>query len=491
MTAVRSTQDLADNLRLPAGLETNTIEKLFVVEGATESPRESITQAPNTIKAPVPALPQVAAEPALAQPVQPLFRQEVIESRRTQWLGTVLLTPKNSDRYFSWFAGLCIVAILGLLFFASYTRSQRVTGWLVPDKGMVRVVAPRSGIITKLHVRDGQPVSKDEPLATLNNGLRSASLGDTQSEVLSGINSRRDSYLAELALIDPEFTARQSALRKLITALRQEEKSVAGEITIQQTQVELSGRTKDRMAQARATGLVTANNFELAETSYIDNARALYSLKRNRSTIQRQIVAQESELELLPVQTERRRAELVRQIAALDQDLAVAESQREVIVYASTAGDVTGVRIEQGSSVDPSTSMLSIVPDGSLLQAHLFVPSVAVGFIQAGQQVKLRYRAFPYQKFGHHEGVISNVSLSSVNPNELGASMTGLTALLPQNEPVYIVTVDLARQSVTAYGDQIPLQAGMQLQADIQIETRRLIEWVLDPLYTVIGRSGA
>ena len=45
-------------------------------------------------------------------------------------------------------------------------------------------------------------------------------------------------------------------------------------------------------------------------------------------------------------------------------------------------------------------------------------------------------------------------------------------------------------QTITAYGEAIPLQSGMQLEADIQIETRSLIEWVFDPLYTLIGRAG-
>jgi membrane fusion protein len=32
------------------------------------------------------------------------------------------------------------------------------------------------------------------------------------------------------------------------------------------------------------------------------------------------------------------------------------------------------------------------------------------------------------------------------------------------------------------------LQPGMQLEADVELETRRLFEWVLEPLYTITGR---
>ena len=55
-------------------------------------------------------------------------------------------------------------------------------------------------------------------------------------------------------------------------------------------------------------------------------------------------------------------------------------------------------------------------------------------------------------------------------------------------EPVYRVTVRLPRQAVQAYGQAMPLQAGMVLDADIRIDRRRLIEWVFDPLLSITGR---
>jgi membrane fusion protein len=48
--------------------------------------------------------------------------------------------------------------------------------------------------------------------------------------------------------------------------------------------------------------------------------------------------------------------------------------------------------------------------------------------------------------------------------------------------------VKLDRQSVTAYGTEHRLQSGGALEASIVLETRRLYEWVLEPLYTITGR---
>jgi membrane fusion protein len=40
---------------------------------------------------------------------------------------------------------------------------------------------------------------------------------------------------------------------------------------------------------------------------------------------------------------------------------------------------------------------------------------------------------------------------------------------------------------VIAYGEAVPLQPGMQLEADVLMGTRRLYQWVLDPLHSLTG----
>jgi membrane fusion protein len=129
---------------------------------------------------------------------------------------------------------------------------------------------------------------------------------------------------------------------------------------------------------------------------------------------------------------------------------------------------------------------MTLVPAGAELEARLHGPSRAIGFVRPGQRVRLRYEAFPYQKFGQYEGAVKSVSRSTVGPAELGGSDGAQPGPVP-GEPVYRVTVELARQTATAYGEEVPLQPGMRLEADVLIETRRVYRWVLDPLYSLTG----
>ena len=56
------------------------------------------------------------------------------------------------------------------------------------------------------------------------------------------------------------------------------------------------------------------------------------------------------------------------------------------------------------------------------------------------------------------------------------------------SEPLYLISVALESQSITAYGVDQPLQAGMLLEADVLQERRRLYEWVLEPLLSITGK---
>lgn len=129
--------------------------------------------------------------------------------------------------------------------------------------------------------------------------------------------------------------------------------------------------------------------------------------------------------------------------------------------------------------------LLSLLPEDSELQAQLLVPSRAIGFVEPGNTVLLRYQAYPYQKFGHHIGRVLRVSRSAVNAG--GSTSTGSGQA---SEPYYRVLVALDAQTVTAYGKSEALRPGMLVEADILSERRKLYEWLLEPLYSLRGTVG-
>jgi membrane fusion protein len=159
----------------------------------------------------------------------------------------------------------------------------------------------------------------------------------------------------------------------------------------------------------------------------------------------------------------------------VEQRIAEASGRRAYVVRAPIAGRVSALQATVGQPADPRRLQLSIVPEGGTLQAELFVPTRAVGFVRTGQEVRILYDAFSYQHFGTHRGRIVRVSQTILTPGDA----TGPVALA---EPAYRVTATLERQTVDAQGEAMPLQPDMLLRADIILDRRPIMEWILGPL---------
>lgn len=389
---------------------------------------------------------------------------------------------------FAVFAASAAGAVLALLVFAEFTRTARISGWLMPDQGLLRIVAPLQGVISQLHVQEGAQVRKGQPLLVLSTELQSEAVGATREEIVRRLMSRRDSLIAERDLQHRLHLQELADLKSRIETLEKEQESLERERDLQRARLALAEETERRQRRLRADGVVPVQRLEQAQKERIDEAVNLRSIERAWASLLGSRRTLEGELRNLPLKYEAMVADMERSTAALEQQLAETEAQRQLVILASQDGTVTALQAELGSSVNTSVPLLAIVPAGSKLEAQLFSPSRAIGFVQPGQRVLLRYQSFPYQKFGHYEGTVANVSRSAISPADLTQQLAGLTSLFRTDEPVYRITVALASQSVTAYGKPVALQPGMQLEADVLIERRRLIEWILDPLFSLTGK---
>ncbi len=437
-------------------------------------------------------MPQPPA-PARAQ-VVPLFRTEVLAQRQAQWLGTVLLTPRLSHRLFTLLGVAAAAALVALLFFGQFTRTARVNGTLVPQQGVVRVFAPRPGVVTALLVHEGQVVRAGQPLLALSDELQSATLGAVQAEVARQQAQRRESLLAEQAQQQRLLVQQQRALADRIAVLGSELQQSQREIALLQARRAIALRNERLHQEQFKQGFISEMRLQLVEAERLEQDARLGALERSRLALERERMSVQAELADLPIKVHKELALLERDLAQLGQERAEAEARREIVLPAAQAGTVTAIQAVPGAAAAPGVPLLALVPAGSRLEAHLYGPSRAVGFIHPGQRVRLRYQAFPYQRFGHQEGVIESVSRSAVSPAELPPQLAGIVGQATGGAPgapaeaLYRIVVALQRQDVLAYGQALPLQPGMALEADVLLERRRLYEWVLDPIYAVTGR---
>lgn len=431
----------------------------------------------------------MAAEPG----DDPLFRPEAVAERQDRWLGTVLVVPRPSWTLATAVISVLVGGVIGLLAFGEYTRKARLTGLLAPERGLIEVVAPLAGVLTQVQAQEGLEVAAGAPLAVLSAERRSEALGATQGEVLRALRARHDSLAAERVRHRDLFAAQVAAQGARLDVIAAELAALDRELGLQRERVALADRTLARQRELRARDLVVEHDLRGAEEDALDQRLALQTLDRQRTTLDRTRLELLAERDQAPMREALQLADLDRQAAQVEQELAEVEAAREVMVVAPQAGTLTALRVVAGGGVAASEPLMTLVPAGSLLEARLYGPSRAIGFVRPGQRVLLRYDAYPHQKFGHYAGTVTSVSRTTVGAAELAglpaAGADGLGA--GEGTPVYRVTVALDAQAARAYGAPAPLQPGMTLEADVLIETRRVWQWVIDPLRALGSGSAA
>lgn len=214
----------------------------------------------------------------------------------------------------------------------------------------------------------------------------------------------------------------------------------------------------------------------------------LAAYQREESNLAREIAAQQSNLNKLPEQQANEISQLERTLAAYNQEILDYGVREGQTIRAAVSGYANAVNAEVGQQADASRLLASIVPQAAQLQANLYVPSRAVGFVKPGDKVVLRYQAYPYQKFGHATGRIVSIAQTALNKQELANLGNIFTNPALLNEPAYLVKVKLDKQTISVYGKETKLPIGMTAEADILHENKKLYEWVLDPLYSVVGK---
>ncbi|WP_149193705.1 HlyD family secretion protein [Luteimonas suaedae] len=407
--------------------------------------------------------------------VEGLFRDEVLEARRQDWLGSVHLSTSRLAWPMAAIAALAVITLVLILAFGSYTRKERVHGRLVPVGGLQMVAAPAAGVLTRLLVGEGQAVAAGQPLLEISPDLDTAQPGGAVGEqVAMGLERQRERLHRDLAELVALQAQREAALHARVRSLQRQLASAAAELEVRTRQAAGARRTLERIRPLQGERIVSDVQIQQYEELAL-NAEAQRELaERNRLDLDRQLTDARQKLEALPLRSGERRSTIERTLAEVAQSAARNQAQRSVLVRAPGPGIVSGLAVDAGQAVSERQRLLSIEPEDAELRAELWVPSRAIGTLAPGGRVAMRYHAFPYQTFGQQYGRIVEVAGSALGPDEVRAR-TGIDP----GVPVYRVLVAPDRQHVSAGNRTLALRASMGLDADLLLERRRLYRLIL------------
>lgn len=408
-----------------------------------------------------------------------LFRQEAIDAQHVPSLGAIRLATPVSHQFWTLTVVGIAAAVMAWLFAGHYTRREHVTGNLVPEAGLLTLTSRSAGTVASVAIAEGAVVRAGEVLLTVSDDRSSATMGDTSMVISEQLRQQKVRLQADL--VDTQHLADEQAddLRMQQGMLAAQIRQVDAQLAIEQRQVDDLSTLLHRLQALGAKGYVSALDIQQQRTQKLDAESQVESLARQRSANEQQLKSVEDQLTQLPLATAAKLNELRNQLAQNEQALAQSETERATVLRAPQGGVVSSVLIKHGQAVTAGQPLLAIMPQGSLLQAQLLVPSSAIGFVHLGTPVVLHYQAFPYEKFGVQHGTVSNISRSALTPSEI----TILLGKQPPAEAMYRVEVQLAAQTIEAYGRPAALKAGMMLDADLLLDQRRMVEWIFEPLY--------
>ena len=411
-----------------------------------------------------------------------LFRREAVHHATRRLAGTVILATPLSVKTLGLFLAAVLFAAAGFAANASYARKATVIGYLVPDQGMIRATSQTAGTLKTVIVREGDMVKAGDRIAELALSTETAdgNVSDLISKSLNAeVEAARNKVKSRQAQLEVE--RQQSAIR--LSKADSELKQLATQVALQEKQVKIARSQLAIGEEVARKRLMPLRELEARRSAALTAEQELAGHRRQQTSVERDIADIKARLASIPLEISAAQSEAQTAEASLQQRKAESEARRAQFVTAPVSGRIAALPVAAGQTIASGGTVAVIVPEGGRLEAELLAPSRSIGFVKQGQEVALSLEAFPYQRFGTVPGTIRTVSTTVIGPNEVG--FQGLKV----EEPVFRIRVSLARDAMQAYGQDIPMQPGMLVSAEIVFDRRSLIQWLFDPIYAVGQRA--
>lgn len=401
-----------------------------------------------------------------------LFRNEVIEAGRNRLAGTVIAAvPPGSRLYTRLVFGASLVLLL-ILAFGSYATTADVRGIVAYNSGVARIYPREAAEVRAIHVHTGEKVKAGQPIVTL-----AAAQGE------GGVTPQID----QLDKQDSEV-ARQLAISTIqassdLAALETQHAGIAASISSLERQQVLS-REQQRLAESAARRAEKLASEGAGTQRQVEDSRsALIARKAEVEALGEQIIAQrnalranEAQRDTARLESQRAQSVLQAQRASLSEQKAALSRSNLLVLTAPVDGVVGDISAEIGQTARPDRTVASIIPDGSALEIWLYAPSRAVGTAHAGQDVRLQFDAFPFEKYGSGQGVVTDVAQVATDPANVDPG-------LKITEPVFRIRTKIVSVAQRADLRETSLRPGMTLSGKLQLQRRSLWQIFLGPVF--------
>ncbi|WP_222424588.1 HlyD family secretion protein, partial [Yersinia massiliensis] len=343
---------------------------------------------------------------------------------------------------------------------------------------------PQPSRVIKLLTHEGAQVNKGDLLYILNRES-SSQLGQTDILVRTELENQHSRMADNHINLTNQLLAIENNLKNQIEESDKTRSILNKKIIIQKKKIALLLEKQTRFKEMHKSGYVSNQELDDNQLVVLSEQTNLDTLYLEEKSLDKQRLDAISYKNEQTASYKDRINQLENTISEVKNQLVRNESNENSYIYAPISGTATSILSQVGQYVDASKPLLVVIPEHEPLVAFLYATSKSVGFIKQNDSVRIRYKSFPYEKFGQYTGTVTHISKTAMSLNDaVDFNIPASNA----SEGLYKVTISLDKQYVNTYGKKTALVSGMEIDADVYLETRRLYEWVLDPLYSITGR---
>jgi len=379
---------------------------------------------------------------------------------------------------------VCVIVVTSLAYLAAgkYAKKTKVNGVITSNLGVARILAKSPGSIENQFFKVGDVIKKGDVLLSISTRRQSLNSEDHNASILKELELSIENLKDKIHNIKELSEIQNASLGKEIAGKEREIKALIQQKKLLEKNVVASKEMLEGLYRLKSSGVVSTDKYnEFRERDL--------SLQLKAEDINLRIENTKNDIELLsneraeqPIRVRVQENELRQLMSEIIQRRVDVLASQDYTIISPIDGVVATSLANVGQVVTAQQSLLTILPRNFEFQAELYLPSHAIGFVKEQQDVYMRYSAFPYQHFGLQKGKIVEVSSVISQPADLQQGEV-------LRDPVYKAVVQLDSQTVKAAGDQLPIHVGMTLEASIKLESRSIWQWVMEPIYSLKGKS--
>jgi hemolysin D len=428
--------------------------------------------------------------------------------RSTEFLPAVLeiqlAPPSPIGRAILW--TILAVFITGVLWatFGWIDIVATAQGKIIPS-GYSKVIQPyEAGVITAIHVQNGQLVRRGDVLIeldpTLNradhdrafNEYRAAKVEAARLRALIAGSSTFEAppdgdpqyvLLQRQLLRDQlaEYQARAASAQHLIDQRKAGIDQTQENIRRLEATVPMEAERAEAYKKLLDHEAVTKMDFLQAEGQRIDKTQELAG--QRKKLMQDRAALAEAEKNYRVLVSEFQQSKQVElsttetKVASLVQDVTKAGQKADFQRLTTPIdGAVQQLAVHTvGGVVTPAQELLIVVPQDHPVEVEAQVENKDVGFVKAGQVVEIKVETFTFTLYGTIPGRVLSVSDDAAPIEKVGL--------------VYPTRVSMDRATIHVEGKQVNLSPGMAVTVEIKTGQRRVIEYLLSPLLKSVKES--